>query len=334
MAKPVFVIGNSLASGLEDERWEVDSHPGATLEQLWGVMQVRLRMGNVVLAIVGTTDIQDGRGGVWLRKRLEEGMEEYEGFVPCTFWPPVGAPTPLVQEVVATNHVIREGNARRGYGTPHLEKGIFRWMGEKRGYEVDGRRLEDGLHPTEEEKGKMRERLGWWFEVAKRDGVVKMRASGVRRDDLRERLQERRTERGWRATDGESSGSDGRWDEERSERALVRVREIEEEMRELEERRRVLEEERKEQLAIWAGGNEGRCQAESMERRRWRERGEEREREEMWRGERRERREEERGEEVEIRRPGRLILRIGELQQEEAERTRRGREGRMRRREG
>lgn len=181
------LIGNSLVRSLGDSsgRWEVECYPGATLERMREAVVDALVLGEVVVLLVGVPDLQGGRGGIWLRRELRLLMEEYAGLVPCTFWPPVGAEEDLVAEVVRTNELIRNQNVNRDWGNLHLEAGIFNRTNGK--YRVNGRTLRDGLHPTEQERSWVRERLEEWCELMKRRGKLSEggRTEGVPREEDR-----------------------------------------------------------------------------------------------------------------------------------------------------
>lgn len=104
-------------------------------------------------------------------------MKEFAGLVPCTFWPPEGAADGLISEVVRTNEMIRNWNVDRGWGTPHLEAGVFNRVNGR--YRVNGRTLADGLHPTENEKCLMRKRLEEWCELMLRRGKLQEGGAAV-----------------------------------------------------------------------------------------------------------------------------------------------------------
>lgn len=179
----VTLIGNSLVRGLDDSRgrWKIECYPGSTLDRMMDLVEERASEGGVVVLLVGVPDLQGGRGGIWLRGELKRLMEEYERLVPCTFWPPTDADEGLVAEVVATNWLIREGNAKRGWGTPYLEGGIL--VREEGEYVVREWKLADGLHPTEREKRGMRVRMGEWYEPMEQLG--KLEARGMEKGESR-----------------------------------------------------------------------------------------------------------------------------------------------------
>lgn len=256
----VVVVGNSLVRSLGEEKWELECFPGATLDRMMVVVETKLKRGFAVVLMVGVPDLDGGKGANWLVKTLSGMMEKYKGLVPCTFWPPEHAAPSLIREVVRVNEVIREGNAKRGWGTPHLEQGILVYSRTTSRYEVCPGRLEDGLHPSEREKVLMRERLDGWFRSAQKRGLVKERASerpGMADEKQRER------ETAWRGK-REEAGEYKEREEVRREMEMVRrrreelgsqvterVKEVEIEIAETEERKRRLEERRKELLEDW-----------------------------------------------------------------------------------